>query len=438
MNKRITSLLTILMMVISCSVANAQSPAIANGLSYLTSNQNPDGSWGNDLTNTEHLPSTVSVIETLQVLNQTGTSNYINAVAWLQSQGLDLSDYLSERIHALSVAGTDQDLLISYLDDMTGAWSGDDSPDVDNLDTLLALSALKKINYADQNTIDYALNYLISAQNADGGWGLQQGMDSEVYYAALVSSTLQQFQRTTSIATAINKATAYLVSHQNTDGGFGSSTSTVYETSLSYLALIGATTNATALTNAISYLTSTQLPNGSWEDDPYSTALALRALANVKPNLSITSTDFIFSNPTPTVGETITITATIYNIGPAQADNISVQFYDGDPSSGGVLIEETTIETIPAFGSSQTSINYTISTASSKTIFVKIDPMNIIDELICSKNDYKKLSKLLQKNHSFYDRFLFSFMVKHSMTCSRCSHSDKVMYYGRFQVIDPY
>jgi len=315
---------------------SAQTIEITNGLSYLTSTQNPDGSWGNDITDTELLPSTVSVIETLQILNQTGTSNYSNALIWLQLQGLETTDYLSERIHALSVSGTDQDLLISYLDDMTGAWSGDDSPDVDNLDTVLALSALKRINYADQNTIDYAVNYLVGNQNPDGGWGLKAGMDSEVYYTALISSTLQQFQRTTSIATAINKATSYLIAHQNADGGFGGSPSTVYETALSYLALVSETTDATVLGNAINYLTSNQSADGSWLQDPYSTALALRALANVKPNLSISSSDITFSNPTPTAGETITISANIKNSGPAQADNIVVQFYDGDPSAGGV------------------------------------------------------------------------------------------------------
>ncbi|MEW6418770.1 MAG: prenyltransferase/squalene oxidase repeat-containing protein [Nitrospirota bacterium] len=154
---------------------------------------------------------------------------------------------------------------------------------------------------------------------------------------ALVSMVLQQFPRTTSIATAINKATSYLIAHQNADGGFGEgggtpplqSTSTIFETAHAYLALVGETTDATVLGNAINYLTSTQLPNGSWDDDPYSTALALRALANVKPNLSISSSDITFSNPTPTVGETITITANVKNTGSAEATGVSVQFFDG-------------------------------------------------------------------------------------------------------------
>jgi hypothetical protein len=87
------------------------------------------------------------------------------------------------------------------------------------------------------------------------------------------------------------------------------------------------------------------------------------------------------SNPAPTIGETITITATIHNEGPAGAENVLVQFYNGDPSAGGVLIGETKITSIPAYGSSQASINWTIPTASSRIVFVKLDPSNTKDNL---------------------------------------------------------
>jgi len=145
--------------------------------------------------------------------------------------------------------------------------------------------------------------------------------------------------------------------------------------------------------NAINYLTTTQLPNGSWNDDPYSTALALRALANVKPNLSISSTDITFSNTTPTVGDTITITANIKNAGPTQADNVVVQFFDGNLSAGGVLIGETTIPSIPAYDNSETSISWTIPSASAHTIYAVIDPLNTIEELDEGDNiAYKNLT----------------------------------------------
>jgi hypothetical protein len=120
--KRIAIFLLFLTHFLFISFAFA-SPQIINGLNYLTSTQNPDGSWGNEISSTDILPATVTVIETFQVLNQTGISNYSNALLWLQSQGLNTTDYLSERIHALSVAGTDLNLLISHLDEIyTGAW----------------------------------------------------------------------------------------------------------------------------------------------------------------------------------------------------------------------------------------------------------------------------------------------------------------------------
>jgi squalene cyclase len=317
------------------SSASAQAPEITNGLSYLTSSQNPDGFWGYETTSIEIIPSTVSVIETLQILDQTSLLNYSNAISWLQSQPLETTDYLSERIYALSVLGTDGDLLLSYLDDLTGAWGGYDDFEVNNFDTTLALKALNRTQYSDQEVISYALGYLLSTQNTDGGWGFYEGDESNVYMTALVLKVLSSFNGIYDLQTEIDNAVAYIIAKQNTDGGFGSSSSTVYETSLTFEALISSNADISAIaSSAINYLLTTQLPNGSWEDDPYSTALALRALANVKPNLSISSSDITFSNPTPTVGETITITANIKNTGPSQADNVSVQFYDGDLSSG--------------------------------------------------------------------------------------------------------
>lgn len=272
-----------LFLLFSASFSYGQSQQITNGLNYLASTQNPDGSWPGTVKRGA-LPTTVDVLETLSLLGQGNTTAYTNAISWLQSQALETAEQLSERISALSVAGTDNVLLMSYLDPDTSAWSGDNSPDVDNLDTVLAVFALKKINYVDQNTLNAVINYLLSTQNPDGGWGFRIGDESNIYMTALVSSILQQLPQTTTIATAINKATTFLLAHQNPDGGFGMdaisgvAASTVHETALVYIALVGVITDNTVLGNIINYLTSTQLPDGSWDEDPYSTALALRAL----------------------------------------------------------------------------------------------------------------------------------------------------------------
>jgi len=181
---------------------------------------------------------------------------------------------------------TIRDYLLSIRND-EGGWGVAEGFESDVKRTALALQALKAVNYPDQSIIQSAIDYLLSTQNTDGGCGFYpslcsgcEGDESNVYMTALVSMTLQQFPQTTSIATAINKATDYLITHQNVDGGFGEgggtpplqSPSTVYETAYAYLALVSETTDATVLGNAINYLTSTQLPNGSWDDDPYSTA----------------------------------------------------------------------------------------------------------------------------------------------------------------------
>jgi squalene cyclase len=326
------------------SAVYPQSTQIENGLNFLNYTQNQSGSWGSTPESiTNEFLTTVEVLLLLEEVEIANTSAYQNGLLWIQNRADINTAHLAKRIQVLSTLGQDQITDISMLSsyrNLNGGWGGYQNIESGNFHTTLALQTLKAVNYSDQAVIQSAIDYLLSTQNTDGGFGFYSGDESNVYMTALVSSTLQQFPQTTSIATAINKTTSFLIAHQNTDGGFATSTgsgqgeSTVFETAYAYMALISETTDATVLGSAINYLTSTQLPNGSWEDDPYSTALALRALANVKPNLSISSSDIIFSNPTPTVGETITITANFKNTGPSQADNILVQFYDGELSSG--------------------------------------------------------------------------------------------------------
>jgi len=291
-----------------------------------------------------YLRDTFASTLTLQEL-QIDVLEYAPTIDWIEYALPQTTEFISQKILILNKAGREvsEPLLLLLSNRKTnGGFAGAKKYPSNNRDTAFALQSLRAVDYPDQDIIDSAISFLSSTQNPDGG--------------------------------------------------FGASPSTVYETSLTYLSLVGQTTDATVLGNAINYLSSTQLPDGSWEDDPYSTALALRALASVKPNLSISSTDITFSNPTPAVGDTITITATIKNTGPAPADNVLVQFFDGDPLAGGVPIGETTITSIPSFGTSQAGINYTIPTASSHTIFVKIDPLNIIESLysknIANKKEY--------------------------------------------------
>ncbi len=71
-------------------------------------------------------------------------------------------------------------------------------------------------------------------------------------------------------------------------------------------------------------------------------------LAETRADLTLSSDDITFSNPNPTVGETVRITAIIQNIGNVDAGTFEVGFYDGDPFKEGFLIGSQTIYSIKA------------------------------------------------------------------------------------------
>jgi hypothetical protein len=143
-----------------------------------------------------------------------------------------------------------------------------------------SLKTLKTGNSSEATSIDTAVNYLLSTQKTDGGWGSSEGEESNVYTTAVVSIMLKQFSQTPQLAASINKAADYLIAKQNADGGFGSSSSVVHDTALIYIALIDNIKDVTILDNARNYLISMQLTNDSWNDDPNSTVSALRALCS--------------------------------------------------------------------------------------------------------------------------------------------------------------
>ena len=383
MRRRIVFIALLLQMALA-SVAFAESSQITNGLNYLASTQNADGSW---ISGEEQTIATTKIIETLKLLNQTSTANYTNALSWLQNQQLESTNHVAERIFTLAIGGPDSTALISYLDELALAWGGYDDFMVDNLDTASALQALKAINYANQTTIQSAISYLLAHQNSDGGWGFENGDISNLYMTAVVISTLSKFKNTYNLQNQINNGAVYLLSKQNADGGFGSLLSTAYETGLTMEALIASGVNIfSASQPAINYLASSQLADGSWDADPYTTALALRAFVYFKPDMVITASDITFSKPDPVAGDTIEVTANIRNDGPAVATDVAVKFYNGDPDAGGTLIGESVVPSIAAFGSTQAKITWTIPTAFAGQVFVVVNPLKTVDELNTNNN----------------------------------------------------
>ena len=104
-----------------------------------------------------------------------------------------------------------------------------------------------------------------------------------------------------------------------------------------------------------------------------------------QPDLVINYSNIRFNNTNPDENTTINITANVTNIGGTTASNTVVNFYDGDPSTGGILIGNNTGNVV--FNNSRIfSILWNI-TLGYHNIYVVVDPSNLIAELDETNNN---------------------------------------------------
>jgi len=103
--------------------------------------------------------------------------------------------------------------------------------------------------------------------------------------------------------------------------------------------------------------------------------------------LSSSSADITFDPASPVAGDTVTITATIHNVGGAEATNVVVSFYDGRLDLGGTQI--ATDQMIPSVvaggGTDIASVDWT-AVSGNHDIFVYVDRDNAIAESDESNN----------------------------------------------------
>jgi subtilase family serine protease len=94
------------------------------------------------------------------------------------------------------------------------------------------------------------------------------------------------------------------------------------------------------------------------------------------PDLAITAADIVLNPANPLPGASAIISATIQNLGDLAANPVKVAFYDGDPDSGGSLIDSVTL---PGSLTGRMTATLTVSwnvpgTATSHNIYVVVDP----------------------------------------------------------------
>ncbi|TAK08359.1 MAG: hypothetical protein EPO39_04595, partial [Candidatus Manganitrophaceae bacterium] len=373
--------LTSLLLLCIATFAFAQNTAVINGSSWLKTHQNPDGSWG-DLS---RLRDTTTVLDTYKFLGESGAF-YQNAVGWTGGVSIESNDYIARRV--VSLFGTGADVvpqiqrLISYQNP-DGGWGYLQGYGSDPYDTATVLNALRGVGFQDSSAILKSVSYLLSKQNADGSWSFLADAPGDVATTAPVLVALRNHAEPTTAATAIENGTAWLKTKQNLDGGFGSSPSSVSNTVIALMALAETGRLQVGLVDsAVNYLSTTQNPDGSWNQDPYETAVAVRTFAGLKPNLAVA----LFDLEAPArvkSGEVPTIKITVRNLGFKTANNIPVQFLIESPSHEITQLGSTQIIASLAVGSSATvQVDFdTREKQGSYAIIAKADPDNSIAEL---------------------------------------------------------
>lgn len=247
---------------------------IASGAAWLAASQNANGSWG---TGTETVfRDTTTVLVTLKQISQQPAA-FNSGFSYVKSTLVNSVDYISRKVELLALAGENVSpgvaLLFTYQNANEG-WGIAPGFDSDVLDTVLALEALTVAGQGGSTAAGLAVGFLMSRQQAGGGWADGDNVPS-VYLTALSLRALWYYRHIyVGVPAALTNGKTFLFSQRDGAGLWGEH----FNTALALLAVIPTLPDLSSVTTSINNLAAAQLANGSWANDAYTTALALQAL----------------------------------------------------------------------------------------------------------------------------------------------------------------
>lgn len=251
--------------------------ALPDGINYLATQQNTDGSYANATNLVDNFQSTAETLLAFQTLGQTTSPGIPSALAFIHARVGDNVRYLARGTVVNAQAGNNVTGFVSTLltyQNTDGGFGIQPFHENTILDTAFALDALTLAGVSDANVIAPAVGFLLSRQQASGGWADGDNLPS-VYLTAISLRALWYYRHVyVGVPQALTNGKTFLFSQRDGAGLWGEH----FNTALALLAVIPTLPDLSSVTTSITALQAAQLANGSWDNDAYTTALALQAL----------------------------------------------------------------------------------------------------------------------------------------------------------------
>ena len=377
----------------------AQDANAEKAVTYLTEEQDEKGFWNRD--ERKRMVDTLESFQALQRVN--GGEKALNeALKYFLTLPEETNETLAVKLQALSSSTADvtalADKLIS-LQKTDGGWGLVESKRGSVPHTLLAVNALLSSKKATAEVLNSACKFLASAQKDSGVWIFSgEHSLSDVAHTAMTLTVLKRMQASgqfsnAELERAVTKARSYLEGRHNA-GTYGS----LVDTAWVYLAF-SQIKQPSELQTTLTYIRNSQKSNGSWNDKIYDTAVCLQALGAIQipqsdlPDLEITEQNISFNPANPLTGNEVAVSATIFNTGKLDAENVKVEFFNRDPRLGGTPLGTVqTIPLVPAGGSAIAKTSFmTEGMTGAQQIVVFVDRDNAINETSKANNAAAKI-----------------------------------------------
>lgn len=285
--------LTAWLLILLCMVfvAGAQQTAhptqVEKGFAWLRAQVQPDGTIAGENAS-QALPVQVRT-ETLHSL-ALFDSRPEGLIGRIEDEAQSHTELQARKALAMRLANRDAARVIADLGLQQNADGGFGSNRLyhsNALDTAYALIALSAVVDADSAKVTAALTYLRLSRQSLSGWPI--GDHASVYATSAVLLAAQSWSTRAQSGDIVAAAREWLLTQRDAGGAYGN----VMDNANALLALTTQTSDETVLTPLSDALKQSQLDTGSWDNDPYITALALRALYRATIGLPPTTTGAI-------------------------------------------------------------------------------------------------------------------------------------------------